>query len=473
MKKRKLAGALALGTVAAGAVGSSATSAFKPFEYVKDAYSKTSTNIKSWLKGKSAQDISASENYSNSKEKAKRYGSAINIAYRMYCAMKKSNASTDDTKSVINTLKKTCFRSEDHGELSAVLKNIEINKSKNDLDGINIETQKKKFKERLTNYSNTLLKIANEIGIEDEAIKECFTKDIESYKEAKKNDSNIDAVKMRNGTIVDDDDHEVYNFYVFLMAKSLSFFDNLVNEKGGQLIHYISNTADNNETAVLSAVRNLEERIFDLSKDEDNTKASKLIASLIINKFENDSGGNEHDTIINNLLGIQVKGDKEENESFKDSKYIEKLIKEKVENDLYKSLKCNNVTEDGSILTYATDNEYANSILAEKTKDILTRIADNPITRYTVTGLGVYAGLTLASALGLGIVGTTALAVTSAATTNIATDLTFYKNSTGSDKWKFTNIKNRYGAFYKYLPVAAVVGTYNLAKGALSFFGGS
>ena len=42
-----------------------------------------------------------------------------------------------------------------------------------------------------------------------------------------------------------------------------------------------------------------------------------------------------------------------------------------------------------------------------------------------------------------------------------------------SDKWGFSNIKNRYKSFYKYIPVATVVGAYKLAKGALSFFGGS
>ena len=92
------------------------------------------------------------------------------------------------------------------------------------------------------------------------------------------------------------------------------------------------------------------------------------------------------------------------------NKKIEKSIDLKVDSD----------SDLGYILRYSSYNEQADNIFSEETKNVVKRIADNKITRLVVTGTGAYAGMALASALGLGLIGTTLLASGTASAANAA-----------------------------------------------------
>lgn len=492
--KRKIAGTLTLGATVAGAVSSSAASALNPAEKVsefikskyssaKDVLSDASSKVKSFFTGKSAADLKMAENHEIQFSKEQAYGAAMNIAYRMYDVLKKSGSNNNNAKNVIDKLKEFCLGTYDSNK--KMLDNVKINNGNNGISDI-------------SSYANTLLKLANEIGLEENEIKNCFTNlnSNENNKSSVNNNVNYkqlenvrtnfkSTISMADGGKVEISSGKIiYEFYVTLVGKTLNFSEkqeenssqNTNNENISWLIRYISNTANNNEKAVLNALENLEKKIFNFDNDKDNTKAAKLIASLMIHKCENSKDNNSGKKLIVDLLNIKVDNNSET--KFKDSEYAKGFasttgkLPQQIET-VYKNMHYENnklaQTFLQNVSECATANQYADIFFKEETEGKFVKFLDNKVTRLAITAVGAAAGVALAPVVGLGILGTGVLAVSTASATNIGADL-LNKDNRSWDSWSSSSIKNRYKETYKYMPMLAAVTTAKVLHGIYGLF---
>lgn len=491
MDKRKLAGALSLGAVAAGTGSTAAGWCSNPFK-------KVSEKIKALTK---SVDHDLNKNHDESKKNEKGYGAAINIAYRIYNIL-----GEQDKKLLIDKLKELCINYHKENEvISKFRKKInereeltkkieEFDKENNDENEIkendnkkieNVENSKIKEREKrkskinldacntslnedkdlfirsLSSYSNLLLKMAKDTGIEDVEIDECFTCNISGYQRSS-NECNVMSIKMRNNAVIDDIQHKVYDFYIYKFNEGLSFS----KESEGNIlkqIYYSSNYEFHNEEAVLKAIENLEKKVFNLDNDKDGKKALKLIVSLIINKYEAESKEGEtggHKDILKKILELEINGDDGKSvkgTKFKKSEYASSFSEKELDSekiDLLKELANNNSGGLKNILKAATNNMEANIVFSAQTKKWFTRIADNKITRLSVTGAGAYfGGMVLAPALGLGLVGTTLLATGTASAANAVTDYVSDKTARSANAWSISGIGSRYKSPIKRIPM--------------------
>ena len=397
-RKRKLAGVLSLGALAAGAgstasaasAGSTASAAgagstasanwYNPFSWgVGEKLKSASESVKNFLKG---SEISQADNklYKET-EIIKGYAAAINIAERIYNVLKTS----EEKNKLIDKLKELCTNGNTINEQS---KNLEEN------------LKKPEFSESISSYASFLISIAHEIGIEKNTIEDCFKKNIgDNYVEANV-ESNSGIKKIFDGEVTISEKTKSYSI---LVGQTLTLSKKSTDDL---LFEYISKTKFNNERALLKAIENIEREIFNLKKDKDGSKAKKLIASLIINKYKNNKDEKSYNEIIDGLLDLEVNNKDSEDKEFRYSNYVTSFMSKKIEKIGLKVDFKNNLDY---IVSYATSNEQADNIFSEKTKNFVKKMADYKITRLVVTGIGAYAGMALASALGLGLIGTTLL----------------------------------------------------------------
>ena len=344
------------------------------------------------------------------------------------------------------------------------IKEDEIKKCKLLLNSCSTSLNEKKnsFIRSLSSYSNLLLKMAKDIGIDDKEIRECFVNNIDKYTKSNSK-SNIDNfIKMINGSVTDGDGSDVYEFFVYSFGKNLSFSKE-TKGKYDTLIYYASNYEFHNEEAVSKAIENLEKKVFNLDNDKDGKKALKLIVSLIINKYEAESKEGKtsgHKYILEQLFKLEINGDNGKNvkgTKFKKSEYASSFSEKELDSekiDLLKELANNNSGGLKNILTAATNNMEANIVFSAQTKKWFTRIADNKITRLSVTGAGAYfGGMVLAPALGLGLVGTTLLATGTASAANAVTDYVSDKTARSKEAWSISGVGARYKSPIKRIPM--------------------
>ena len=497
MDKRKLAGALSLGALAAGA-GSTA-SAWDPLSWGAKKVKSASDKISSWKVGKklkitsnkirefftTSKDHELENSHDKSLKNEKGYGAAINIAYRIYDILGK-----EDKKLLINKLKDLCINYQNEDKIISEFKDIIANAKKtkdkiinelrvniNDTEIKNKNGINKKEKEdleknltflreeltshktALSSYSNLLLKMAKDTGIEDGEIDKCFTENIDGYQRSKSESNVKNSIKMRNNTVIDDGTHEVYDFYIYKFNEGLSFSKEIKGKILKQIC-YSSNNEFHNEEAVSKAIENLEKKVFNLDDDKDGEKALKLIVSLIINKYEaeNKKGiTGRHKDILKNLLGLKINGKNVKETKFRNSEYASSFSEKELDNkkiDLLNELAKNNSVDLKNILTAATDKANADNVFSAKTKGLFTKIADSKITRLSVTGAGAYfGGMVLAPALGLGLVGTTLLATGAASAANAVTDYVSDKNARSNKAWSVSGIGARYKSLSTRIPM--------------------
>lgn len=482
MDKRKLAGALTLGAVAVG-TGSTLTAAGlkNPFSSLK--IGKKLKNTSNKIRGLfiTSTDHKLNNNHDESIKNEKGYGAAINIAYRIYTIL-----GEQDKKLLIDKLKDLCINYQsDNKVISEFREKInkskelrekidkfdkennnkkienEIKGSKTDLESCNayLDKNKASFISSLSSYSNLLLKMARNIGIKDDEIDNCFKENIEGYTISKCISNVKNSIKMKNGTVVDDDENDLYDFFVYNFGRSLSFSEN-IEANNCKLICYSSNHKFHNEEAVSKAIENLEKKVFNLDDYKDGEKALKLIVSLIINKYEaeNKKGiTGKHKDILKNLLDLEINGDNVGKTKFRNSEYASSFSEKELDNkkiDLLNKLAKNNSGDLKNILTVATDTANADNVFSARTKRWFTKIADNKITRLSVTGAGAYfGGMVLAPALGLGLVGTTLLATGTASAANAVTDYVSDKNARSNKAWSVGGIGARYKSPIKRIPM--------------------
>ena len=421
MDKRKLAGALSLGAVAVG-TGSTLTAAGikNPFSSWKIGKKLKDTSNKIIGLFTTSTDNKLNNNHDKSIKNEKGYGAAINIAYRIYDILEE-----EDKKLLINKLKDLCINYQNENKVISNFKEVIANakkikdkinelegkfenkevKNKKDINNNNNDKKEENIKEKieesdkkdkdninenkkmienlekellplrkewdssevaLSSYSNLLLKMAKDIGREDEEIDKCFTDNIYGYQRSS-NKSNVNSIKMINGTVIDGEKYKVYDFYIHKFNEGLNFSKEF---KGNLLkqIHYSSNYEFHNEEAVLKAIENLEKKVFNLENDENGKKALKLIVSLIINKYVTEiekgkTGG--HKDILKQLLELEINGDDTKKIKFKDSKCASFFIEKEVGNEkinLLNNLAEKNVNGVKNILTAATDTANADNV---------------------------------------------------------------------------------------------------------------
>ena len=439
-RKRKLAGVLSLGALAAGAGSTASASLYNPFSWgVGEKLKSASETVKSLIKG--SEVYQADKILYDEAEIKKGYAAAINIAERIYNVLKSSG----EKKALINKLKELCINGNTINE--------QIKNSKKNFENA-------EFVKSISSYASSLKSIAGEIGLD---INNCFTENIDGYKKSKSTSNASDYVKMINGQVIDDGEKDVYEFFVAEVGQTLSFSNKLT---GKLFVHYSSNTKSNNEKACLKAIDNIEEEIFNtyLKDDKDGSKAKKLIASLIINKYKNDKDEKSYNEIIDGLLELKVGN---ENKEFKYSDYVTSFMSEKIEKSI--DLKVDPKSDLDYILGYATSNDQANNIFSEKTKNFVKRIADSKITRLAVTGAGAYlGGMVLAPVLGLGLVGTTVLATGTASAANVATDFVSDRNARSKGAWSFSGIGARYNSLSTRIPMTLAVCSAKAIVGTVS-----
>lgn len=419
-RKRKLAGVLSLGALAAGAGSTASANWYNPFSWgVGEKLKNASESVKNFLKG---SEIHQADNKLYNKTEIKNgYAAAINIAERIYNVLKTSK----EKNKLIDKLKELCIND---NTINEQIKNSEKN------------LENPEFLKSISSYASSLKSIAGEIGLD---INNCFTENINNYKKSKSESNTSGYVKMINDKVIDDGNKVVYDFFVAEVGQTLSFSGKSTEKS---FVHYSSNTKFNNEKALLNAINNIKGKIFNLESDNDGSKAKELIASLIINKYKSDKNEESYNKIIDELLDLEVSDKKK----FKYSDYVTSFMSKKIEKI---GLKVDSKSNLDYILSYATSNEQADNIFSEKTKNIVRKIADDKITRLVVTGIGAYAGMSLASALGLGLIGTTLLASSTASAANAAIDYISDKNARSSNSWSVSGIGARYSSLSTRIPM--------------------
>ncbi len=423
-RKRKLAGVLSLGALAAGAGSTASATWYNPLSWgVGEKLKTASENVKTLIKG--SEIYRADNKIYNEIEIKKGYAAAINIAERIYNVLKTS----EEKNKLIDKLKELCTNGNTINEQS---KNLEEN------------LKKPEFSESISSYASFLISIAHEIGIDKDSIEDFFKKNIgENYAEAKV-ESRLGIKKIVDGEVTLSEENESYSILVGqTLTPSKKSTDNL-------LFEYISKTEFNNERALLKAIENIEREIFNLKKDDDGSKAKKLIASLIINKYKSDKNEESYNKIIDELLDLEGNNKDSEDKEFIYSNYVTSFMNEKIEKI---GLKVDKIDLD-YILSHATSNEQADNIFSEKTKNFVKSIADNKIIRLAVTGAGLYfGGMVLAPVLGLGLVGTTVLASGTASAANAAIDYISDENARSSNSWSVSGISARYSSLSTRIPM--------------------
>lgn len=421
-RKRKLAGVLSLGALAAGTGSTASATWYNPLSWgVEEKLKNASENVKTLIKG---SEVYQADNKLNNETEIKRgYAAAINIAERIYNVL-----NSKDKEALINKLKDLCI---DDNTINEQIKNLDDN------------LKKPGFSESISSYASFLISIAHEIGIEKSRIEDCFKKDIGGkYVEAGV-ESSLGIKKIVDDKVTISNESKLYSIFVGqTLTLSKKSTDN-------SLFEYISNTEFSNEKALLKAIDHIKKEIFDtyLKDENDGSKAKKLIASLIINKYKNNKDEQSYKKIIDELLDLEVSNKKK----FKQSDYVTYFRNKKIEKSI--DLKVDPGSDLDYILSYATSNEQADNIFSEETKNVVKRIADNKITRLVVTGTGAYAGMALASALGLGLIGTTLLASGTASAANAAIDYISDKNARTSSGWSINGIGARYSSFSTCIPM--------------------
>ena len=340
--KRKLMGLLSLGTMALGSVNPGSTSADK------SAIGK----VTDWLFGSSATE-KMKEKADEVVEAARGYGAAIRLA-KYLCALSESEIKEGVMKILSEELEKLTSCDE-----------------KGKYDGINI----------LMEEGNLLLKVAYDIGFEDEEIEKVFS-NIEDYRKLdvtidQNNSKNVvnlyDTFSAKvflnsfrralNGTSSsqferNDEDTEVYAFNLFL-SSSRSLV--LKNERSDKLkefifnISYYSTYKEKNYETVRQAIKGLKEKILEkLSKNEglNYDKAIGAIMQIIATK----RGANYFKSIIEQLMGIKV-GEKK----FSQSKYFRDLMNDLMRNksteDKSQDLKKGDLSVFDDMMRFSNDNE--------------------------------------------------------------------------------------------------------------------
>lgn len=441
-RKRKLAGLLSLGALAAGAGSTASASWYNPFSWgIGEKLKSASESVKKFLKG--SEIYQADNKLYNETEIKNGYAAAINIAERIYNVLKTS----EEKNKLIDKLKELCTNGNTINEQS---KNLEEN------------LKKPEFSESISSYASFLISIAHEIGINKDSIEDCFKKNIGgNYAEAKVK-SRLGIKKIVDGKVTLSEETESYSIFLAKVGQTLTLSEESTDNS---LFEYISNTEFNNEKALLKAIDNIKSKIFNLEGDDKGgSKAKKLIASLIINKYKSDKNEESYEKIIDGLLELKVGN---ENKEFKYSDYVTSFRNEKIEKAI--NLTVDSKSDLDYILKYSSSNEQADNIFSEKTKNFVKRIADSKITRLAVTGAGAYlGGMVLAPVLGLGLVGTTVLATGTASAANVATDFVSDKNARSKGAWSFSGIGARYNSLSTRIPMTLAVCSAKAIVGTVS-----